>query len=62
MPSPETPEIIQWIVDTRDLWPAATKTAQLEQEVSLVWSGAYHTNIHAHCLDAERTCEISIYP
>lgn len=24
------PHIIQWIVDTRDLWPAAEKTAQLE--------------------------------
>lgn len=28
------PNIIQWIVDTRDLWPAAVKTSQLETEAA----------------------------
>jgi hypothetical protein len=26
-------KVIQWIVDTRDLWPEASKTAQLEVAV-----------------------------
>lgn len=32
--SGKQPTIIQWIVDTRNLWPAAEKTAQLETEAS----------------------------
>lgn len=27
-------QVIQWIVDTRNLWPEATKPAQLETVVS----------------------------
>lgn len=27
------PVIVQWIVDTRNLWPSAEKTAQLETAV-----------------------------
>lgn len=30
----ENLKVIQYLVDTRKLWPGATKTAQLENEVS----------------------------
>lgn len=33
---PAKPAIVQWIVDTRNLWPTAEKTAQLETEVCIL--------------------------
>lgn len=34
----DTVEVIQYLVDTRALWPAALKTKELENEVCAIYS------------------------
>lgn len=36
----DTPAVIQWVIDTRKLWLAATKTAELASVVSRVQSSS----------------------
>lgn len=33
------PRVIQWLIDTRNLWPEATKTKDLEEHVSIALPG-----------------------